>query len=513
MVMLTIYSTLKNFTNEHTRIVQTNAVKSWLKLEPTPEVFIMGGDESVKSFCEELNITHVDVKQSEYGVPYLNDMMYKIEDLASNDFLLLVSGDIILFQETIAALNIAKNRLANFCLCSIKQESSVDSLIEFKAGWEIEIKKSAIHYSLPTSGDFFLYPKKYFLNSIPGIPDFIIGRSSCDSWLIKKAFEADVLVNATDFIPLIHQRHDYSHITLVNDDSPEYRTNLSLAEDAIGAKINKSNWFLNKDNGRLTKNVEITCPLDNIYHICGPRTASQWFKNFYDIIREFIGMSLCDFEIERHHGWDYRPFNERFEDLGIDKKVLVCPFYLSYENFLNFPKNSENYKSICVIRDPRDQLISFYNSVRYSHPQIGFHPKWRARLEAHENNKESIIEALKIMKEFGIIDAMDSYKHFYDDPKCLVFKYRDLFGNEQFAHFRHLVDWLEIPISYAELGQVLVILNFKNMACSRDCGKEDKFAHYRKGIPDDWKNYFDEDLSVKFEEIAGNIITNLRYNP
>jgi hypothetical protein len=51
------------------------------------------------------------------------------------------------------------------------------------------------------------------------------------------------------------------------------------------------------------------------------------------------------------------------------------------------------------------------------------------------------------------------------------------------------------------------------MACGRDCGKEDKFAHCRKGIPDDWKNYFDEDLSAKFEEIAGNIITNLRYNP
>jgi hypothetical protein len=56
-----------------------------------------------------------------------------------------------------------------------------------------------------------------------------------------------------------------------------------------------------------------------------------------------------------------------------------------------------------------------------------------------------------------------------------------------------LVDWLEIPISYAELGQVLTILNFKNMACGRDRGKEDKFAHCRKGIPDDWKNYFDED--------------------
>ena len=508
--MLTIYSTLKNFTNEHTRIIQTNAVKSWLQLTPTPEIFIMGGDESVKEFCKEVGVNHVEVAQSDYGVPYLNEMILSAEKLASNDFLLLVSGDIILFQETILALKIVSNRLCNFCICSIKQESNLNNLLNFENDWKKEVKDSIAHYSLPTSGDFFLYPKKYFLNALPEIPKFIIGRSVCDSWLIKKSIEADILVDATEFITLAHQQHDHSHITLINGDSPEYQTNLKLADDSINTKINESNWVLRNDY-RLKKKTKSHCPLDNIYHVCGPRTGSQWFKNFYDTISEYIGMPIYELEIDRHHGWDYRIFTERYETMPIDNKTLACPLYISYENFDNFPKISSNFKTICVIRDPRDQLVSFYNSVRYSHPQIGLHSQWKTRLESHQNEKDSILEALMIMKEFGIIDAMDSYKHFYNDPKCLVLKYSELFGNEQFVHFRHLVDWLEVPISYAELGQVLSILSFKKITHGRNQGEEDKLSHYRKGVPNDWKNYFDDELNAKFKEIAGDIIANLRY--
>ncbi len=507
--MLTIYSTLKNFTNEHTRIIQTNAVKSWLQLTPTPEIFIMGGDESVKEFCKEVGVNHVEVAQSDYGVPYLNEMVLLAEKLASNDFLLLVSGDIILSQEVMLALEITKKRIYNFCICAIKQESSLNTLLDFVSDWEKKVKDSIVHYSLPTSGDFFLYPKKYFLNALPEIPKFIIGRSACDSWIIKKSIEADLLVDATEFITLVHQQHDHSHITLVNGDSPEYQDNLKLADNSIDIKINESNWIL-KNDGRLKKKTKIHCPLDNIYHVCGPRTGSQWFKSFYDIISEYIGMSIYDLEVDRY-GWDYRIFTQRYETIPVDNKKLACPLYMSYDSFLKLPKISNNFKTICVIRDPRDQLISFYNSVRYSHPQIGLHPDWRARLESYENKKESIIEALKIMKEFGIIDAMDSYKHFYNDPKCLVFRYRELFGNEQFAHFRHLIDWLEIPISYAELGQVLSILSFEKITHGRSQGVEDKFAHYRIDISDDWKNHFDDELNVKFKEIAGDIVANLGY--
>ena len=240
--MLTIYSTLKNFTNDHIRTIQTNAVKSWMRLEPTPEIFIMGGDESVIKFCEEMKLIHVNVKQSEYGTPYLRPMMQRAEALATNDFMLLVSGDIILFQEVMTALNAVQARLSNFCVCAIKQESNITSLVDYDSDWEQTVRDSLIHYSLPTSGDFFLYPKKRFLGSIPEVPDFIIGRSSCDSWLIKKAQEEDILVNATDLLTLAHQQHDHSHIALVDGGSPEFQSNLELADNSINAKIDDSNF-------------------------------------------------------------------------------------------------------------------------------------------------------------------------------------------------------------------------------------------------------------------------------
>lgn len=248
---LTIYSTLRGFTSDRINVIQRNAVQSWRELDV--EIIIMGDDPGVKEFCQELNLKQVSTPFNEHGTPYLRPMMQQAEEMAKNEFILLVAGDIVLFPETFQALKID---LPMFCVTSIKRESSLDGPIEFTEEWEAKVKNQIRHYSLPTSGDFFLY-KKGFLKALPPMPDLLAGRSGSDCWLLYNSFQAGFLVDATESIQIIHQTHDHDHWVRVDGDSKEQPGNLELAGPAVGFTINQSNWILTEEY-KLTKRQPMT---------------------------------------------------------------------------------------------------------------------------------------------------------------------------------------------------------------------------------------------------------------
>jgi hypothetical protein len=503
--MLTIYSTLRGFDDPRANIMQQNAVQSWLCLNPKPEIIIMSAGKGVSRFCNQYKLKNVAVEKNGFQVPYLDDMMRKAERIAKNNYLLLVSGDIILFQETIDALNAIKDKLSMFCMTAIKRETNLNELLDFNSDWKATVKNSFVHFSLPTSGDFFLY-KKGFLNALDPIPKFVIGRSGCDSWLLSQSHKSGFLINATEAIPIFHQQHDHSHMAIVDGDAPERTRNLELATTTLGARVDDSNFVL-RENFRLGKKVFQTCELDNIYHLCGPKTGSQWFKSFFSAIQDYTNMPSYDLE-ENRYKWDYRKFTDRLETEMAPTKHIVCPLYMSFDNYLQFPKSSK-YKSFCVIRDPRDQLVSFYWSVLYSHAQIGLHSQWRERLSSLDISN-GIIECIHIMKEFGIIDAMSSYKNCHQDPCMKVVKFRDVFALNKLQTFKELMNWLEIPIPDEDLKEILEELKFERFS-GRTQGNEDNHAHYRKGIIDDWKNYFDDNIKLTFYDITETLVTDLGY--
>lgn len=503
--MLTIYSTLRSFDDPRANIMQHNAIKSWLYLDPKPEIIIMGAGKGVARFCNQYNLKNVSVEKNEFQVPYLDDMMRKAENIAENDYLLLVSGDIILFQETMNALNAVKDRLSMFCMTAIKRETNLNELLDFNSDWKTTVENSFAHFSLPTSGDFFLY-KKGFLNSLDQIPRFVIGRSGCDSWLLSQSHKSGFLINATESIPIFHQQHDHSHMAMVDGDSPERTKNLELATETLGARIDESNFVL-KNGFKLKRRIAQTCLLDNIYHLCGPKTGSQWFKVFFSAISDYTTMNLYDLEVHRY-GWDYRKFTDRIENLETPRRSIACPLYMSFDNYLQLPKPSK-YKSFCLIRDPRDQLVSFYWSVLYSHGQVGLHPQWREILTPLETS-DGIIECIHIMKEFRIIDAMSSYKNCYQDPYMKTIKFRDAFGVNNLNTFKELMSWLEIPIPDEVLEETLNLLKFERFS-GRIQGCEDNHAHYRKGIAGDWENYFNQKIQREFDDITGTLVSDLGF--
>ncbi len=233
--MLTLYSTFKPFVDERTRINQRNAIKSWLSLDPVPEILIFGDGLGVSEICDEFHLKRIASKLTETGVPYLPEMMLGAEEHASNDCLLMVSSDILLTSNVYKILNLP---LEMFCIVCTKMESSIFEEMEFDKDWSPE--PYIRHASLPTSGDFFL-TKRGFMKVIPDMPPFMIGRSMCDSWLFSKAIEKGILVDATEALIILHQNHEHTHIK-----EGEQESNFELAPEVKNTLIGSANWGINQ---------------------------------------------------------------------------------------------------------------------------------------------------------------------------------------------------------------------------------------------------------------------------
>jgi hypothetical protein len=238
--MLTIFSTCRSFEIEEFAIIQRNAIQSWLLLEPKPEIFLMGVEPGVKEFCKEFNITHIDdIKYSEFGTPLLNSMMELAEERAKHEILLLVSSDVVLPSSTMEGVKAISSKFKEFCGVARKQQQEHISLLDFSGEWE-EVLRKDLKWNLITSGDFFLYPKGYWGK----IPDFVIGRAFCDSWLFFEASKKGNMVDMTNAIEIIDYKHSYNNLPV--GWQKERLQNFILWEGK-DADLTASNWVVEKN--------------------------------------------------------------------------------------------------------------------------------------------------------------------------------------------------------------------------------------------------------------------------
>jgi hypothetical protein len=96
----------------------------------------------------------------------------------------------------------------------VGQRTDIDqaSPLDFDAGWQDRLVARAVERGerKPLQWiDYFMFPRGLFTD----LPPFAIGRPGYDPWLIWRAADLGAqIVDATRFLPAIHQRHDYSHV-------------------------------------------------------------------------------------------------------------------------------------------------------------------------------------------------------------------------------------------------------------------------------------------------------------
>ena len=167
------------------------------------------------------------------------------------------------------------------------------------------------------------------------------------------------------------------------------------------------------------------------------------------------------------------------------------------------------YRGFHVIRDPRDMIVSGYFSHRYSHPLNN--PWGRAYLQAHRQWLNAVPPATGLAREIDIgygVAAMKDWN--YGNPHILEVRFEDLIRSP--AHcYGKIFDHLQVRVPPAALDGVTRQLTFEKLSGGRPAGREDIRSHFRKGLPGDWRNHFNDTHKALFKARWGDVLIRLGY--
>jgi hypothetical protein len=195
----------------HIGIIQRNAIRSWTKLQPKPEIFLFGEEAGTAEIAAELQIGHLrDIQRSELGTPLLNDLLNRAREVAKTPLLAYVNCDIILLQEFQDAISAVHRQFSQFLAVAYRWEIDLRRELEFLSDAPLRADQLPPgHPGHHTAIDVFVFTREMYTD----VPPLALGRAWFDQWLIKNALLLGVaVVDVTKIARAIHQQHDYGHI-------------------------------------------------------------------------------------------------------------------------------------------------------------------------------------------------------------------------------------------------------------------------------------------------------------
>ena len=209
--LLTLFATPKKFEG-HIGVIQRNAIQSWTRMHPRPEIILFGQEPGSAEIASEFGLCHVgDVKCNQWGTPLISDLFEQAEKFGRGLVVAYVNSDIILFDDFAQALQRVSAWSDHFLMVGRRTDLDVKQPIDFGRNWATDTRYRARRegkLQIARSIDYFAFCRGLY----PSIPPLAIGRFWWDNWLLWKARSLGAsVVDATRAVLVIHQNHDYSH--------------------------------------------------------------------------------------------------------------------------------------------------------------------------------------------------------------------------------------------------------------------------------------------------------------
>lgn len=238
-----------------------------------------------------------------------------------------------------------------------------------------------------------------------------------------------------------------------------------------------------------------------VYHACVWKTASQWVR-----------VVLSDPRVYRYSGLSVSlPNRWLAADPAASRppgRAIVAALVRDHPYFARLPKPA-NHFAFFVKRDPRDLIVSYYFSNRFSHPLDAEIGRERALL-ATMSERDGLIHTIGRFERFvAILASWEAAAA--ADPRIAIVRYEDLTGADQFAAWQALMARADIAIPDDVLARVLDTYAFARITGGRRPGEEAIADKYRKGIAGDWRNHFDPPMLALFEDRYGDLARRLGY--
>jgi hypothetical protein len=210
---LTIFAIPKAFRG-HIAVIQRNAIASWTRMNPRPEVILFGTDEGTAEVAADLGVRHVPaVQKNQWGTPLVSDLFGQAQALGHSPWLCYVNADIVLFDDFISAVSRVAAWTERFLVVGRRTDLDITEPLSSETNWSAQLKDSVRNngrLQIARNIDYFAFSRGLY----PAMPPLAIGRFWWDNWLLWKARSLGVpVIDATSVVTAVHQNHDYSHTT------------------------------------------------------------------------------------------------------------------------------------------------------------------------------------------------------------------------------------------------------------------------------------------------------------
>jgi hypothetical protein len=209
--MLTLFSCPKPFRG-HFEIIQRNAICSWAKLNPKPEIILLGNEEGTAEVAKEFSIRQIpNVACNEFGTPLVNSLFREAEKAATYDRMCYINTDIILMSDFMRAIQRVVIEKPRSLMVGQRWNLDIKEPLDFGTNWEerliTQVARQGKLYPY-FAIDYFVFPKGIWGE----IPPFAVGRPAWDNWFLYRAHCRNIpVIDLTKAVMVVHQNHDYSH--------------------------------------------------------------------------------------------------------------------------------------------------------------------------------------------------------------------------------------------------------------------------------------------------------------
>ncbi len=253
--------------------------------------------------------------------------------------------------------------------------------------------------------------------------------------------------------------------------------------------------------------VKARTELSNIYHCCVYKTGSQWIRRLFSDPRLYRWSGLKPINGARLGGDPENriPLAARQKPGGFPVDTAVTGLFMSYENFRIMPK-PEKYAAFFVVRDPRELVVSWYLSTRFTHPENPGVKELRRKMEGMDD-KEGIKFSIDYWRDNGLFTIMaDWHRAAKKEKRIRTFFFEHLTGSDGYSCFQKILSHCRISIPDGRFRPVFEAHSAKRLSSGSKTGK---YSFASQGLK--WRQYFDEDIADHFRTTVPDLIEELGY--